>query len=175
VYHMTVVETIPVVEIVERISLDDGFQVHTVVPREEGVVAVLLVRDGKRRLLIIEEHEGDWVYPTLVPEAVWDATASRRESTVEPMGIGQLWSVQSAYPSADERPESGWVAMTGVCSYDAEAVSIRSDIDSYVAAVTISGLFVGVLRSSWKRRLEVEVHTTSGEIVAIGPGPDDRH
>jgi hypothetical protein len=158
---------ISVPEVLALLDADSRQQVFAAVPRED-VIALLLLGETVRQVLIVERAKGRWTLPGTRTQTAWTYPSERPRVTEGPLGIAQLSITQSASPG-DRYPETGWTAITGVAAQDAEIVSVRSDIDSFAAAVSPDGIFLALLRAPWRSRPRITVVTHEQQRIEVGP------
>jgi hypothetical protein len=163
---------ISVPDVVALLDADSREQVFAAVPRDD-VLALLLLGDSARQVLIVERYETQWVLPEMRTRTSWIFPTERPRFTEEPMGIAQLSITQSASRGVLS-PVTAWTAVTGVAAHDAEIVSVRSDLDSFAAAVSSDGIFLALLRAPWRGRPRVTVVTHDQRRIEIGAGPQGR-
>ncbi|WP_157978328.1 MULTISPECIES: hypothetical protein [Nocardia] len=163
----TVVEH-PAVEIArQRVADFDPDLSPVAIAVRPGVAAVVLDSADKRFTVFVEDHDGEWVAPTMLT-----GTPRRIRERASVTGTQPLYCVSNKWfgrPSSDGEPEVGWFSVTGLAELDAAEVVITSVLETSTTLIGESGLAFGIVRANRDEKPVVEIRTRDGRLVPVRP------
>ncbi len=152
---------------VERMSEHGGdFTPVGALIRDE-VVGVVLDSEEARAVLIIENHDGVWVPPSVTVGGS-RPTEPRHPRTLDYEPLQRRNRKRVGTLDGDgNRSEYGWFAVTGLAAEDAEAISIVVDDHEHREPIGDDGLAFGLARVHRDQDPQVYVHTTDGRRINV--------
>lgn len=149
------------------IETDQGRVRGSVYATDGDAAGVAIDAEGCSRILVIFLFiDGHWVAPSLLHAST--VGSARPTSAQPPNNIADLSASQTA-PPGPERPDTAWIACAGTAAKDALFIEVTSLTDSARVAVGKDGFFLALITAGWAERLQLFVHTRSGDRIPVRP------
>jgi hypothetical protein len=160
--------SVPAILVEAGFIAEPGFHVHAIIPRSSTLLALFMLHESKRQVVMIERINGKWTPSTLQTQSEWDPVQARQNTSSSPQPISQLSLSRYAPATHDgSPPESGWITLTGVAALDAEAVIAKTALEVRPAVVTADGTFAMVVRGGWSERPRISVQTVDHDLIEM--------
>lgn len=150
-----------------------GGRVRGIAEREHAIVVALETARRTLCRVIFLESSGLWRPPNMLSSGPVGAVRPSVSSSRWEHGIADLGSNQVA-PPGPERPETAWLAMSGLAARDALSIEVVSSAETVTVEPGDDGFFLTLLLARWGEHAQVFAHTSNGERVPIGPHSGSR-
>lgn len=146
----------------------DGRTPAAIVTRD-GSVAAVVMQDATHRFTIVAERRDEgWIVPGLLRGTGRIGNTMRPAASRAWDALREVAIQQTGAPAADgDRPEVGWLTVTGMAATDAREIDLSSSVDNHRVPVADDGFFLALLKAAWGEQPDARVLLSNGEMLRV--------